>query len=293
MTLQCNYCGSERLQSRGVRNGKKRFQCGRCNKWSSFNTRGIERPIVPARILLFDIETLPLHVRVWQLAKNDYISPNNIILDWCALSWSAKWLYSDTVYGEALSGEDAIIHNDEKILPRMWELLNQADMVVGHNSVRFDHKKLNTRFLINNYNPPAYFKTIDTLQVVRQNFALSSNKLDFVNKTLGIHQKTDTDYDLWVKCDAGDEVAIAKMLKYNKNDVQILEELYVRLRPWMGNHPSMRSYVDKDTNICECGSTDLEYLGKPYRTNINKYQAWRCSCGKLGRSSKILRDNGE
>jgi hypothetical protein len=281
--MTCPFCSSGKVQSRGKRNKRNRYVCGSCGRWFSEK----RTTIPPARILLFDVETLPLHVRVWSLGGNDWISPNNIIKDWCILSWSAKWLYDDHVYGEALTPCQALARDDKELIATMLELINQADIVVTHNGVRFDHKKLNTRLLIHGYPPPSHYKTVDTLQVARSNFAFSSNKLDYINQQLGIHQKDTTDYELWVDCDNGDRVAIDKMLDYNKNDVVILEELYVRLRPWMNTHPSMCSYVDKDINICVCGSKDLSYTAGYYRTNVNRYRGWRCNnCGKIGRSSK-------
>lgn len=281
--MNCIQCGSV-SQRRGSRNDKDRYQCTKCNKWFSVY-KGQTK--VPAKILLFDIETLPIHVRVWSLGGNDWISPKNIIKDWCVLSWAAKWLYDDEVMGDALTPNQAITRDDKQLILPMLDLLNEADMVVSHNGNKFDHKKLNTRLLISGFSPPSYYKTIDTLQVARSNFAFSSNKLDYINEQLGIHQKSETDYDLWVKCDDGDRVAIQKMLDYNINDVAILEELYVKLRPWISNHPSMASYVDKDTDMCVCGSTDVEYTAGWYRTNVNRYKGWRCkNCGKIGRSSR-------
>ena len=280
--MNCPFCDSGKVQSRGKRRNRNRYVCMSCGKW--FSEKKTVFP--PAKILLLDIETLPIHVRVWSLVGNDYINPCNVIKDWCCLSWSAKWLYSDEVMGQALTPCQALSRDDSELILPIWELINRADMVVTHNGNKFDHKKLNTRFLLHNLPPPSDYKTIDTLQVARSNFAFSSNKLDYINQELGIHQKDDTDYDLWVRCDNGDSLALDTMLDYNMNDVTILEELYVRLRPWMKTHPSMNSYVDKDTDICVCGSIDIEYSGW-YRTNVNKYKSWRCNnCGKTGRTSR-------
>jgi len=240
----------------------------------------------PAKILLFDIETLPMVTYLWSL-KTDYVPATMIIKDWCILSWSAKWLFEPNIMGEILTPEEAISRDDSQIIRQMWQLLDEADIVVGHNSKGFDHKKLNTRFLVNGFAPPSYYRTVDTLSVARAHMAFSSNRLDYINKSLGIHQKYETDMDLWKRCDEGDRKSLRRMLEYNKNDVGILEELYVKFRPWIPNHPGMKSYVDKDTEICSCGNTDLEWHSKPYRTNLKSYKSWRCpKCGAIGRSSK-------
>lgn len=284
----CLYCESSNLQKRGYnpQGTKQRYQCNTCHRYFAGDLENTQCKL-PAKVLLFDIETLPLEVYVWQLKNNDYISPSNIIKDWCVLSWSAKWLFNDKVEFGNLTPYEAIHRDDRRSLQRMWELLDEADICIGHNSVRFDHKKLNTRFLVGGMQRPMYYKTIDTLQVAKQNFAFSSNKLDYINAQLGIHQKSGTDYELWKQCAVGNEEAIKRMVNYNINDVQILEELYVKLRPWITNHPSLRSYISINGDICSnCGSDDLE-LGGWYRTNQNKYQAFRCNnCGSLGRRNK-------
>ena len=75
------------------------------------------------------------------------------------------------------------------------------------------------------------------------------------------------------------------MVEYNKNDVGILEETYVRLRPFIKNHPNVALYVDCEEPLCRnCGSEDLNWNGF-YPTPANKYLAFRCNgCGAIGRS---------
>jgi len=282
--MLCKRCGSTELMFRGQRGSKQRVQCKKCGRWDSL----IPTPkvVVPAKVLFFDIETLPMKTYAWSL-KTDYINPSMVIEDWCVLSWAAKWMFDPDVMGEVLTPKQAISRYDQPILEQMWSLLDEADIVIGHNSKGFDHKKLNTRFLMNGFMPPAPYKTIDTLQVARSNMAFSSNKLDYINQCLGIHQKQETDLALWKDCDKGDSKALQRMLEYNKNDVVILEELYIKFRPWIPNHPSMKPYVTKDTDICPCGNTELVWLDKPYRTNIKSYKSWRCPlCGSIGRSSR-------
>jgi len=57
----------------------------------------------------------------------------------------------------------------------------------------------------------------------------------------------------------GDVQAITEMVKYNKVDVKRLEELYLRLLPYMKAHPHVGAIAGKDkNNSCpKCGSKDL------------------------------------
>ena len=51
------------------------------------------------------------------------------------------------------------------------------------------------------------------------------------------------------------------MLKYNKRDVTLLEEVYLRIRPWIKGHPNCANYIDSKVPICSnCGSKNLTKL---------------------------------
>jgi uncharacterized protein YprB with RNaseH-like and TPR domain len=283
--MNCPHCNSDNIYLKEKKNF--RYKCKDCKKRFTNRQEITPSKLHTAKVLLFDIETLPIEAYIWSLKQDGYISPESIKHDWCVLSWSAKWLYEPNMMSDVLFPEEALQRNDERIVRSMWQLLNEADIVISHNGVRFDHKKLNTRYIIHGINPPMYYRTIDTLQVARQNFAFSSNKLDYINKSLGIHQKSETDYSLWKYCAAGDIDALLKMVQYNENDVLILEELYTKFRPWISNHPSLKMFVSGEGNVCaNCASTNLKIGGK-YRTQVNTYTAYRCKdCGAIGRSRK-------
>ena len=80
------------------------------------------------------------------------------------------------------------------------EILDEADIIIAHNGDRFDLRKIKARFLSNGIMPPMPYKTIDTLKVARKEFALTSNKQDYITKLLGVQEKLDTDFQLWVDC---------------------------------------------------------------------------------------------
>jgi hypothetical protein len=245
-----------------------------------------QESVKPARILLFDIETSPMEVYVWSLSKQ-YINPDNIIKPWSILSWSAKWLFEPTVVSQCVTGRDARDREDATILPGMWDLLNEANIVVAHNGNRFDIRRVNARFIAAGMQPPMPYKSIDTLRVAKNRFDLPSYKLDKINQWLNLTTKQKTEFEMWVRCVNGDEAALAEMKMYNESDVLILEELYLALRPWIKSHPNVGLYIDTTDTVCtNCGNTSLEWNGF-YFTPAGKYEAFRCnSCGAIGRSRK-------
>lgn len=235
-------------------------------------------------ILLFDVESAPMEVYVWQLSKNDWIHPQNVIKEWSILSWSAKWLFDSEIMGGVVSTEEAENRSDASIINSIWDLMDEADMVIAHNAAAFDVRKLNLRFLANELPPPKPYQVVDTLKVSRRYFAASSHKLDYLAELLNISGKGEHNWDMWKRAVTGDEQALADMLEYNQQDVLALEELYVKLRPWIKSHPNMGLYMDTDKTVCpNCGSASLDWNGH-YYTAAGKFRAFRCECGAIGRS---------
>jgi len=234
------------------------------------------------KILMLDIETTPIPVWAWSLGKQ-YIQTHSMmkdsngkIIDWYVLSWSAKWLYDDKGLSDVLTSEEAVSRNDERILRSVWKLLDEADIIIAHNGDKFDLRKIKARFLSNGIMPPMPYKTIDTLKVARKEFALTSNKQDYITRLLGVQKKLDTDFQLWVDCMNGDTEALKKMEEYNKHDVLGLEQMYLKLRPYISGHPNIAVMMEE--NVCStCGSDSLNNVGKYYFTGSSRYELYYCN----------------
>ena len=238
------------------------------------------------KILLLDIETMPIEALVFDVWKQD-IGLKQIKKDWSVICWSAKWLFDDKVMGQVVRPDEAVKHEDASVLMRLWELVNEADWVITHNGDNFDLKKLNARWFQHGYTKPMYYQSIDTKKVANENFDFTYAKLDWIAKIIGVGRKIETDFEWWAECEAGNQKYLDMMLKYNKQDVHLEEEVYLRLRPWMSKHPNTGLYTAEIGNVCTCcGSNNIHWKGK-YATALGLYQAFRCEdCGALGRSTK-------
>jgi hypothetical protein len=151
-----------------------------------------------------------------------------------------------------------------------------ADGYPMHNC-KFDVPKMNARFIVNGLNPPSPYRIIDTLLVARKNFAFTSNKLDDLAEYFNIDHKKETSFALWDKCVNGDQDALNYMEEYNVKDVDILEKVYLRLRPWIKNHPNLSLYLENEEETCPyCGSTNLADTGTFTYTNVSKFSNVRC-----------------
>ena len=247
-----------------------------------------ERVKTNAKILCFDIETSPLCCLTWGLWDQN-INTQAILQDWHLISWSAKWLFSDEVISDVLAADEARVHNDSRITKSIWKLLDEADIVVSHNGDKFDCKRLNTRFLYNGLPPVSHYLSVDTLIVAKNVFNFSSNKLDYINNYLGIPQKTETGFELWKNAYFGDPKSLKMMEDYNRNDCEILEDLFLKLRPFIKNFPNLNLWSEENVSVCpNCGSKDLNWNGKYYYTYTGRYKAFRCdNCSAIGRSREL------
>lgn len=263
--------------------------------WRYLNSE-IENEVKLPKILVFDIERAPLQAFVWNV-WNTNVHDENIISDWYALSWSAKWLFNSEIMSESLTGRESLAENDKRIVKSLWKLLDEADIVIAHNAVGFDIPNMNTRFIVHDLTPTSPYQIIDTLKVARKQFGFTHNGLNALAKVFGFEAKLETNFELWKKCVGGDDKALKEMEVYNRHDVELLEEVYIKLRPWIKSHPNVGLYVESIEPICpNCGSSEVILTDKYYYTPTGKYQTYRCICGAYGRMrhtavSKEVRKN--
>lgn len=238
------------------------------------------------KILYFDIETTlakSYHFQQWgvNLTQKQKIQESHLL--------SIAWCWNDgDVHGSILTQDEILEHDDERLVLKLWCLLDNADVVVAHNGKRFDVKKANTYFLKYGLNPPSPYRVVDTLQIAKSKFALPFNSLDYIAEYLNVGRKISTDIQLWVDCDKGNQDALDKMLDYNEQDVVVLRDVYKRLLTWGNNNVSMNTYNDNKFSCTNCGRDKVELITNKFTyTNANKYLAYRCnSCGCVMRGNK-------
>ncbi len=238
------------------------------------------------RVLVLDIETSPNLGYIWALYKQD-IGLSQLVKTTEVICFAAKFHGEKDIYFASVNDGVGIMRD------LLYELLDEADVVVTWNGINFDIPHINRELLEGGYPPPSPFKHVDLCQVVKKNFRFTSNKLDHVAKKLGVGGKLrHTGFDLWLGCMAGDPKAWALMERYNRRDVVITDKVYTKLLPWIPNHPHVGLYSDDPSkNVCgRCGSNKLKRRGFAY-TSVGRFQRFRCDgCGSWSRTGK--RDAG-
>jgi DNA polymerase elongation subunit (family B) len=238
------------------------------------------------RILILDIETSPNLAYIFDLWQQG-VAPGNIREHGQVICWAAKWVGEPKVLFASDHGE-----GHHQSIETAYRLVDEADIIVTYNGVKFDMKHLRREFLLAGFPPPSPHKDVDLYRVVRERFKFASNKLDHIAHRLEIGEKVKHEgFALWKACMDGDEAAWRRMRRYNVHDVRLTEQLYERLLPWIHNHPHVRNAdVQGNELTCnKCGSDDL-VRSSTYTAQVHQYQAYRCRrCGGQVRAGHIKR----
>lgn len=190
------------------------------------------------------------------------------------LSVAYKWLYKPTkiLACDSLTERQLLIH--------LHALLDKAEIVIAHNGDSFDIRKINARFIIHKIKPPSPYRTIDTKKEAKRIAYFDSNSLNNLGVDMGEGEKfKHRGFDMWEGCMAGIQKDWNDMKRYNKRDVDLLEKVYLRIRPWIKTHPR----VDGVETCPNCASKKLIRRGI---RSINKSRYYRLQCQSCGAWSK-------
>ena len=237
---------------------------------------------------VIDLETLYMELAGWNLYQ-DRFATNAILRESCLLSWAAMYVKTGKIVSDILTPEESVSRDSFRVAASARDFIHSCNILIGHNIKQFDDKVFNTEFLLHELKPVDH-KQIDTLEIMRTEFKLPSNKLGYVNKRLGIKQKMENEgLPLWIACSSGDSDALSRMMEYNIGDVVATEELYWKIRPFAGaSVPTFQPYSESTERTCDCGCSEFVHDGYFY-TNSGKYNRMACSnCGSLFRDKKNL-----
>jgi transposase-like protein len=255
----------------------------------------VETPTIKMpKILLLDLESAPSKAYIWKRWKEN-IPQARVISEGYLLTYSAKWLGSDTIISNRIVKEE----DDYNIVKDLWDLYNQADIVVAHNLNRFDQPLAFARMIYHGFTPPSPTKSVDTLLTAKKNFKFPSNALDSLASYLGIDERKiqHSGFDLWVRCMNMEQEAFEEMLEYNAQDVVVLEKVYLKLRAWDKLAPNLALYYNDVSEVKRCvccGSDNLELTKYRASTSLSLFDTYQCgNCGKYNRSRSNLRTKDE
>ena len=242
-----------------------------------------------AKILLYDIEVsrdiVEGYGNKWEFKVVKTVRHQEL------MCFAYKWLGEKTVHYVSRNH----FKTYKELVEALHAILDEADIAIAHNGVRFDNKMANRFFVKEDLPPTSPYKSIDTLQVARGAFKFQANGLNDLGEYLELGKKAKIGY-----ADLEDDFMnhptdkVERLMKqYNIQDVVLLEKIYLKLRPYIKNHPNLGDIAMIHGACPKCGSTHLQKRG--FNTsaagNKQRYQCMDCGgwCGesnikKVGRT---------
>ena len=247
-----------------------------------------------AKILIYDLEvsTIRLEIETYGLKVYDkYHKHQDVTRDYAIHGAAWKWLGDDKVSCISVSPRNPF--DDAAVTKAMYDVFNEADVIVGHNVDRFDTRKLNTRALKHGLAPIPAKVSVDTLKLARRYFDITSNSMAYLARFLELGVEKDNSPD-WAAIRAGDSEALAYMREYNRRDVIVTEQIYLKLRSWDNNPPNIAAIQEiRDiegkliTGCPACGSTDIINYGHFWtRKGVKKHRLYCKSCRKSSKGKR-------
>lgn len=214
-----------------------------------------------AKVLLFDIEASNLAANFGYLL---------------AIAW--KWSGEKKVHALSIDQSPGFKRdptNDSWLVYMFREVMEDADIIVGHYSSKYDMPFLQSRALYHNLIPfPTEIRHIDTWRIARNKLRMNSNRLASLAAHIGAEEKTALSGPMWIKAMAGHKPSIAYVKEHCKQDVVVLEQVYEKIKHLRPDNPKVSL-----TGCPTCGSHDIQARG---RRATSKRIVQRFSCQGCG-----------
>jgi hypothetical protein len=234
--------------------------------------------VTQPKILLYDIETTPNLAYIWGKYEQNALG---FVKNWELLSFAYKWLGQSKVTCVTKTG-----NNDLSLVKALAALFAEADILVAHNGDQFDFRKVKARMVYHKLKPTKIPSSVDTCKIAKTYFNFSGNGLNDLGEYLRLGRKVKHEgFDLWLGCMQDNKAAWAKMIRYNKQDVVLLEKVYKRFLPWITNHPNVKRILDpydRALAVCPtCRSRRVQRRGFQASASVLCRQQWQCqSCAR-------------
>jgi uncharacterized protein YprB with RNaseH-like and TPR domain len=248
--------------------------------------------VPPLRRLFFDIETSPNVGFFWRPGHRISLSHENIIHERQIITVAWKWQGQKTVHHLAWDKDQ----NDKTLVTRFLKQMERADEIVAHFGDGFDIPWMRARALINGFRTLPVYKTVDTCAWAARLFQFNCNKLDYLAQIAGFGRKLPTDYRLWVDVVLGkNSSALARMIRYNRHDVVLLEKVY----HWLSGIGPVKTHAGvlnghEKWSCPRCASDQVQKVRRYITAKGTEQQQMKCvPCGGYFNISATTREQYE
>jgi len=241
------------------------------------------------RIAIVDVETSAAKVYCFGRFKQNIGQANVYEEGGKILVGCWRWLGEDKVYSQYMTPKEIKSGDDSGVVRALYKVYEEADAVVMHNAKNFDHKVIQTRGIFNGGGTLPPTKVIDTLEMAKKKLRLPSNRLDSIGAYFNLGRKQDNSgIQLWADVQEGNKEKMQEMVEYCKQDVNLLHDVYLKLRclGHAGTNFNAGHYYDDSKPHCRvCGGEDLVMTEKKVYTAFQEFNEIVClSCGASQRT---------
>lgn len=232
------------------------------------------------RILLWDIET-------------DGLQADRIM---CI---GYKWAGENKVY---LKAYDNYANrnpwwSDKALVEDFSSIYNSCDYHVTWYGKRFDKTTVETKLIKWGLPPLAPKFHIDLWETARYQFKHYSNRLQAWQDLLGTAaDKTIVKASVWIDAryagpapDKKAKAALKYIYNHCKADIEVLEEVFLKMRPWINKLPQTGIFTGEPGACTACGSLNVKQT-RTYTAGVMVYDMFQCQdCGRHMRARRGVR----
>ena len=240
--------------------------------------------------LFYDIEVSFCEGVFWRTGWNQTINPVQVTGYPKIICISYKWEGDDEVKNLEWDKKQC----DKALLKKFIKIMDEADEIIGYNSVRFDTKWVRTRAVFHDLDIRHTYNEIDVLKWVKKYLTLpAGNTLAEACKYYQLEHKRDsggmqTWFDIvFKKCPK----AMAHMVHYCNGDIISLEALFNKLERYARPNMHYGRLRGGHKFSCPTCGTNKVGLNKTYTTAAGTIQHYMVcndrSCKTTGATYKV------
>lgn len=176
-----------------------------------------------------------------------------------------------------------ILKKEKQLLRDLSEVLLSADCWLTQFGTYYDVPFVNSRLLYHHLPTlPANHPHVDTWKVAKNRLKLRNNRLITMSEFLGTKDEKNAILpEQWLRALSGHGPSLNYIVEHCRRDILVLEEVYLRLRSLILDHPF--SGHDRHGACGVCGKGRLTKRGF-HRTRTRLIQRYQCqSCGSWSR----------
>jgi predicted nucleic-acid-binding Zn-ribbon protein len=221
----CQRCGFKRYwktEKTTVIQGV-RVRVWKCRKCGEEKAGDVPFMMTPPKKLYFDVERGYSKWLHWDAkVPSKYLNTDNLIEEGHVLCFAAAWLDEadefQYIHSFSVTQAESLANDDRRILTELWQMMDEADYIVGHNSDKYDMRLVKGRFDTHGMGFPYKARQVDSLKLAKKHMMKMSYKLDYLTGG-GKDEMSNEDWKQIAL--TGDPAALQKMETYCRKDVRI------------------------------------------------------------------------